>query len=41
LLHEAVHLGGTDLHERELGGDEQAVERDQEQCQDDHEGVED
>ena len=40
LLHEAVHLGGTDLDECELGGDEQAVQGDQEERQDDHEGVE-
>jgi hypothetical protein len=41
LLHKPVDLGGTDLDERELGGDEQAVQRDQEHRQDDHEGVED
>jgi hypothetical protein len=40
LLHEALHLRGPDLHERELGSDEQAVERDQKERQDDHEGVE-
>jgi hypothetical protein len=39
-LHEAIHLRGPDLNQPELGGDEQAVERDQEQRQEDHESVE-
>src|SRR3712207_8693495 len=36
LSHQAVHLRGSDLDECELGGDEQAVEGDQEERQNDH-----